>query len=119
MNVNAVTREQLVRDFELEPATAEAIVRTRDELGGAFENWTQLRSRSGVDGSTVERLRERGLTFGPTTPPELPLDLPGAPPPVRDPEPEGMPDTVRPGVVDRGRGGVTAPDVGGNLPNSD
>ncbi len=119
MNINAVTRDQLVRDYRLDASTADALVRTRDALGGGFENWTQLRTEVGVDESVVERLREAGLTFGPTEPPDLPLDVPGVPPPVRDPEPEGVPDTVRPGIVDRGRGGVIARGVGGNLPNDD
>jgi DNA uptake protein ComE-like DNA-binding protein len=86
MNINAATRDQLIQKFHLDFPTADAIVRARDDLGGSFLNWTELREQVGLDETTVELLRQRGVTFGQTDPPEPPLDVPGVTPSVRDPE---------------------------------
>jgi len=99
MNVNAATREELVGHFHLDEPTADAIVRARDELGGGFENWTQLRTQVGLDESIVELMRQEGVTFGPTEPPDEPLDVPGVPSPVSEP-PEDPPDTMERGLAE-------------------
>jgi helix-hairpin-helix protein len=89
MNINTVSRDELVRNFQLDGATADAIVRARQKVGGAFESWTQLRSEAGIDQAMVERLRGLGLTVLPLRPraggPKLPV-VP-LPAPARDPEP--------------------------------
>jgi Helix-hairpin-helix motif len=121
MNINTVSREELIRNFQLDGATADAIVRARQKVGGAFESWAQLKAAAGIDQAVVERLHGFGLTVLPLRPrpgaPELPV-VP-LPAPARDPEPEGLPEAERPGIVDRGRGGVADPGRGGKLPNDD
>ena len=102
MNINAATREQLIGHFHLDEPTADAVVRARDELGGAFLNWTQLRTEVGLDESAVELMRQEGLTFGPTEPPDDPLDVPGVPAPVSEP-PEDLPDGVERGLTEVAR----------------
>ena len=79
MNINAATPTELIREFNLGQSTADFIIRVREELGGSFLNWRQLRERVGLDEMIVGLMRWRGVTFGPSVRDER-LDVPG----VRD-----------------------------------